>query len=364
MSRHVVHVVECFAGGTLEVVRQLANHQARSGWAVTIVHGYRADTPSEAVLETLLDQGIDRIPVAFSDRISPLADLKCLIALVALFRRQQASVIHLHSSKAGLLGRIAARLLRLHGITLFTPHSWSFLRRDVPAWQRSIFLTLEWLGARLGGTIVACSTREAELAIDRLRAREVVLLRNGLSLPPTTGHASPESQGGVVCVGRLTAQKAPWRFAALARQSSDDTAWTWVGDGDPTHGDALRQAGVTVTGQVSREQVAALVSRARVFVLLSGWEGLPLALIEAQALGIPAVVSDIPGCREVIEHGINGFVAGSDLEAAGFINTLLTDTQTWARMSDAARTLANERFSPARFLREADQLYQRLTPAH
>lgn len=357
MLKRCVHIVECFAGGTLEVIRLLANHQVRQGWQVVVLHGQRPDTPSNEQLATLFDPRVTLATCPLSASIHPFRDLNALGYLFHWLRDHPQDVIHLHSSKAGLLGRVAARLLGMQCQVVFTPHSWSFLREDVTVVQRTFFFVLEWLGARLGGLVMACATEEARIASKHLYNAKVRLVRNGLKLPECQSSPSASSLR-VITVGRIAPQKAPDRFAALAHAlQSTDREFIWVGDGDATLKELLCHHGVIVTGHLAREQVAERVQQSAVFVLLSAWEGLPLALVEAQALGIPAVVSDIPGCREVVEHGVNGFVASSTDQTIALVLQLLEDPELRLSQGLAAQQIASAKFSEERFLGEALSVY-------
>lgn len=358
-ARKVVHVAESFGSGTFEVMRQLANHQAGSGWQVTILHGVRAETPDDATLANLLDARIQRVVLPLKSQINPAWDLLALFRLLGWLRTLAPDVIHLHSSKAGLLGRLAARLLGRQRRVLYTPHGWSFMRQDVPWLQIRLFVWLERLGSWLGGTILACSTSEAQLAQRVLRASQVKLLRNGIALPAVSSESARDDRLEVATVGRLTVQKAPWRMTALARLPDlENVRFTWIGGGSAEERQRwLDGSPVELTGLLPRTEVAARLSRTDVFLLLSEWEGLPLALVEAQAMGIPAIVSNIAGCTEVVEHGHNGFVANNGDEAAQHLRRLLSDSELRARMGRQAAERMQSLFSPAQFLAHADRIY-------
>lgn len=364
-GQKVVHIAESFGSGTFEVIRQLANHQIDLGWEVTILHGIRSETPDESSLAALFDARIKRVVLPLKGQINPLYDLLALIKLVSWLRSEKPDIIHLHSSKAGLLGRIAARLLGQERRVLYTPHGWSFMRQDVSPIQLRIFVLLERLGTYFGGTILACSTSEAELARSVLNTPHVKLLRNGIALPPTPARAQTDTCLRVATVGRLVAQKAPWRIAALAQAlGSEHVLFRWIGGGSQeAYQQWLSGSSIRLTGLLPRAEVAERLRQIDVFLLLSEWEGLPLALIEAQGMGIPAIVSNIPGCTEVIQHGYNGFVAESDADALRYLRQLLSDQTLRQTMGAAAAKRVQALFSPTRFLENADQVYTDLLKA-
>lgn len=361
MTRHCVHIAECFGGGTFEVIRQLANDQAEQGWQVSILHGRRDETPSEAALASLFDARILRHELLFASNMP----LRSLLALIRALRSLKPDVIHLHSSKAGFLGRLAARYLNLQSRVLYTPHGWSFIRQDTSAAAIAIFQGLEWVGARLGGTIVACSSDEAALAHSRLGAKRIKILRNGIALPSIKTGERGTGRFRVTTTGRLTAQKAPWRMAELAaRPELQGVEFVWIGSGSEDDQNRwLANRRVRFTGRVERDVVAKLLAQSNVFLMLSAWEGLPLALIEAQSMGIPAIVSDIPGCREIVVHGETGFVVKDNEEAAQRIQQLLEDTTLQRKLGQQAADRARLLFSTEAFLQESRKLYQEVMAA-
>lgn len=331
---------------------QLAQMQATDGMDVIVAHSIRPDTPSPDALERLFPDPISRIVVPMTTEVSPAADLRSLASLVRLLRDRSPDVIHLHSSKAGALGRIAARRLGLQDRTFYSPRGFAFLREDVPPSRRRSYLVFEWIAARLGGALVACSSSEADLARLRLGHKRVLLVENCIDLD-----ALPAPGGGrrervrVATSGRICYQKAPWRFRALSAAMAEKAVdLVWIGDGE-LRGELEAPPAprnIRVTGWRSRAEVYRELAQSDVFVLPSLWEGMPLALIEAQALGLPAVVSDVTGNRDVVRNGATGFVCGTEADFVEKTRLLVSDAALRSTMGAAARRMALERFSTRR----------------
>ena len=106
------------------------------------------------------------------------------------------------------------------------------------------------------------------------------------------------------------------------------------------------------------KDVSGLLAQADIFVLPSLWEGMPLALIEAQAAGLPAVVSDVVGNRDVVIHGETGFVCKTDAELLQKTRLLIEDADLRRRMGQAAREMAAKRFSVERMHSEMMMVYK------
>ena len=225
-------------------------------------------------------------------------------------------VVHLHSSKAGVLGRAAAFTTGDAARVFYSPRGLPFLQEDYSPRARALFRRIEWACARLGGTVVACSASEEALVREHLRPRRVALVENAVdveSVIPRVDRGDGLMRIGIV--GRITYARNPPLFAELARRhASGNTRFVWVGGGEADDARLLQEAGVEVTGWKSRPEALAEMSRLDIYLHPSRWEGMPIALIEAQIAGLPAVATDVVGNRDVIREGETGFVRA---DAAG-----------------------------------------------
>ncbi|MBN3730516.1 MULTISPECIES: glycosyltransferase [unclassified Burkholderia] len=354
-------MTEALGGGVLHCIALLANAQAASGDQVIVVHSVRPDTPSSDVLDTWFDSRVERRVLPMSTSIGP-RDVLALLRVAICLRRLRADVIHLHSSKAGALGRMAARLLGSANRTLYSPHGFAFLRRDISSRRVRLLIGIERILHAIGGPLVACSRSEARYAAMLLSRKRVHVVDNAIDLS-RFGEAGdvPERRTAVVCTsGRVAFQKAPWRFAQLAKSLAGrhDVRCTWLGDGAA---DQVRRwladAPVEQSGWIAPDAMRDALARSDVYVLPSLWEGMPIALIEAQAMGLPAVASRIVGNRDIVEHGVTGFLVDNDDELLHYTELLLQDAALRRRMGEAARARTFLRFGAARFVRGFDALY-------
>ena len=291
----VLHITESLGAGVGHYVLLAARGQVAAGHMVVLAHSIRHDTPND--LDERFTFIAKRVVVPMVTEVSVFKDAVSVWRLAALLRQEQPDVVHLHSSKAGVLGRVAVLLaggrLRRHTRLFYSPHGFAFLRQDVSAAKQKLFLGFEWLAAKLGGTLVACSATEAKLASSQLVHERVRLIENATDLGEVQRSiGSADGHLNVLNAGRTCYQKAPWRFKAVAQQCSDLPArFVWLGDGDLAH--EISGKNLQLTGWLSRAQVARQLAKADIFLMPSLWEGMPLALIEAQAAGVPAVVSTV-----------------------------------------------------------------------
>lgn len=364
MKKHprcVLHITEALGGGVLYAVAQLANSQAQQGWAVVLAHSIRSDTPSATELDDIFLPDVARVVLPMVTAPNPWRDLMSVFMIWRLVRRLRPTIVHLHSSKAGVVGRLAGVLAGYRQRLFYTPHGYAFMRLDVSKVKQRLFLFFERLATLAGGKIIACSPSEAEMARHRVFAQRVQLVENAVS-PKVSKIASPSNgELKVVTVGRISPQKAPQRFKVVAeRLAGSNIKFVWVGDGELkeelTKASTAEKA-ISVTGWVSREDVQETLLTADVFLLLSQWEGLPLSLIEAQLIGLPAIVSDIDGCREAVLDGVTGFVCKSDEEVATALQRLIDDPLLRQKMGRAARIFSTKRFALDRMVAGTFEAY-------
>jgi glycosyltransferase involved in cell wall biosynthesis len=163
----------------------------------------------------------------------------------------------------------------------------------------------------------------------------------------------------IINTGRVCYQKAPWRFTSLAEQCQDlSTQFVWLGSG-PLEIETTASApdNFSITGWLSPDEVTQYLTKAGLFVMTSLWEGMPLALIEAQAAGLPAVVPNVPGCQDVVIEGVTGFICETDDILVKRVRQLISDHDLRQKLGHNAAELASTRFSLERFSSDLLALY-------
>lgn len=246
-----------------------------------------------------------------------LQDISALCKLRKIVREVDPDVIHLHSSKAGALGRAACAFMGRR--VLYTPHSYAFLRRDVSQLKRSLYRFIEWSLSKLAVTL-ACGLEEYGIA--RRMAGPVALIPNSVDFEifRRAGATALAAKRAVIAVGRICPQKDFGFFRAIARQMPD-TSFIWVsgqeGDIHPV------ESNILVIGKVRASELASLYESAAVFLNTSLWEGLSKAVIEACAMGLPLVLRNVPGNRELPYLGADAWIFNSRDECVSQISEAL-----------------------------------------
>lgn len=314
--------------------------------------------------------------------VSPLWDLLALLELWKTFRAERPDVVHTHSSKAGILGRLAAALAGVP-VVIHTYHGFGFHDRQ-PAPVKAAYVLLERLCRPLTTRLIYVSRSNAEYAERHgLGAAErALIIRSGIRLgdfPAKTDAAKLKMSAGigmhkplVVCVGNLKPQKNAGDFLAAAAKASakvPEARFVYLGDG-PQRRPLQARAFALGLGDVVhflgwRRDGAQWLAAADVFALTSLWEGLPRSLVEAMASGVPPVCYATDGVVDVLRDGENGFLtAPGDVDAfAARLVALLTDEPLRRRLGAAALASIGPEFDIDGMVRSQEKLYSALIEA-
>ncbi len=353
---HVVHATECLAGGTLGLLVAAIHELNSLGVAQTLVYARRDDTPEDVASQFPPTVRLIEVPRARGHHLAFVGGLAR--ELRRLVGRGDADVVHLHSSKAGFVGRLALLATMMPVRIVYSPHGLAYLNPLRPLASAAYF-GLEWLAGRTRFDPVACGESEA-MALSRVCRREPFVLENPVDPAFFAVTRNEQATPLVITIGRVCEQKAPEVFAELAVRTRVDhpgAQFVWVGSGTAEGCALLRAAQVTITGWVSAAEVRQWLARASLYVQTSRWEGLPLSVIQAQAVGVPCVVTDVVGNRDAVIDGETGFVAGTVDELSAHVELLLREPALRRAVSAPARAAAERRFGRARFRQSLAMLY-------
>jgi len=359
-------------GGAQRVVLHTARNLDRERFAAALAWG-PGDLLDDEVM-AIPDLGV--FPVDSLVRpIAPISDFRALASLRAAMRSFRPQVVHTHSSKAGILGRLAARLERVPAV-VHTVHGFGFTPLQT-APVRMAFRAAEGLLARWTDHFVTVSETDRQRGIEMglFPSGRATVIRAGIDLEKFRAAADgdsvrerlgvPVDSPLVAQIGNFKAQKAPLDFVrvAAAVQKKIPEAWfVMVGDG-PLRGRAEGLA--RSLGLADRmifcgwwDDIPGLLAAATVSVLTSRHEGLPCSVVESLAAGVPVVATAVDGTVEVVRSGCNGFLApAGDVRAlAEGVCTILADAETRERFSTAA-SVGLEDFDHDLMVRRQEELY-------
>ena len=312
--------------------------------------------------------------------ISPLKDVSALFQLSRLMRRERFHVVHTHCTKAGVLGRLAAKLAGIPHIT-HTHHGWSFHDEMRPL-LRSLYEGVERMLQPWTSPMVSVSEETTRIGLDARigRRSDYRLIRSGIPLQrfhpdARSGRTMRERLGlssaqvVVGSVGRLTPQKNPLDFvklAAMVRDGFENVTFIYVGDGPmraAVEAEA-RRLGMERTLRILgvRDDVPQLLRAMDVFVLVSLWEGLPRVVPQALASGVPVLAYQTGGIAEAVIEGKNGhlFPRGDLRGMAERLSALVASPSLRREMSRAASEGFDSSFSEDQMITDLECLYDEM----
>lgn len=307
-KKKILYIVEAMGGGVFTYIVDLANELVNI-YDMYIAYAIRKQTPND--YQDYFDKRIHLIEVKnFTRAIDPRKDVAALFEIKKIASDIKPDIIHLHSSKAGVLGRIA-----FNGkIPLFyTPHGYSFLMESCNPMKRKLYKLIESVCAKRNCTTISCSVGEHEETLKLTKCATYV--NNGINMAELQSIIDKtekmEHPFTVFTLGRICYQKNPTMFNAIA-EALPNVKFVWIGDGELR--DELTSSNIEITGWVDRNTAIKYAVNADVFLLPSRWEGLPISLLEAMYMKKICVVSNVIGNRDVINNGKNGFVCKNDSE--------------------------------------------------
>ncbi|MBR2290661.1 MAG: glycosyltransferase [Clostridia bacterium] len=308
--KKILHIVESFGGGVFSFLVDLVGNLS-TDYDIVIAYGKRAQTPEN--FKEYFPENVKFIEIKNFTRSIGIKDIKAFFEIKKIIKEEKPDIVHLHSSKAGFLGKFATNTKRVK--VLYNPHGFSFLMQDVSKFKQKIYFLAEKIASLRKATIIGCSEGEYKEALKL--TKNSICINNGIditTLRELTKDLKIKELGfnnlKVCTVGRIGAQKNPSAFNQIAEKLSD-IKFTWIGDGDDKH--LLVSPNIKITGWLSKKEVLKELNEQDVFILTSLWEGLPISLLEAMYLKKICIVSNCIGNRDVIKNNMNGFVY-NDLE--------------------------------------------------
>ena len=292
-------------------------------------------------------------------QIHPWHDALALVELVRLCRRLRPDIVHAHSSKAGVLGRLAAWLARVP-VRVFTVHGWSFAAYDGSSGR--LYRWIERLMRPLTTAVVCvaeATLRQGVMARACDPARSLVI-HNAVDVASFAEPAASTGPRRIVAIGRFA---YPKDFATLLQALElvqGDWSAVLVGDG-PGLAEVAERHDPRIELLGPRTDVTDVLARSDVFVLSSRSEGFPVSILEAMAACLPVVATAVGGVGEAVVGGETGFLVppGDPQALAAALERLVADRELRLRLGAAGRSRALRHFDVTRYRAAHVDLYRR-----
>ncbi|MBU1147941.1 MAG: glycosyltransferase family 4 protein [Candidatus Omnitrophica bacterium] len=312
--------------------------------------------------------------------INPIADIIAFISIYSIYSANNYAIVHTHSSKAGIIGRWAARFAKVPHI-VHTVHGWPFNDHQNPI-LKGFYIFLERLTAKFTTRIICVSEKDLETGLrHRIAPKDkFVLIKYGIPLAkfrrPPGNSAEKRKELGVhnrdPIVGMISClkpQKSPVDYIKACIEIYKETPnvnFLLIGDGVLKKRCKEILASTPLNGRFIfagwRRDISEILDILDIAVLTSKWEGMPISIIEALCKGKPAVITDVGGDRELVRDKVNGFLTcpGSYEDTAKKVLTLLKNKEQLKEMSKRASLSIDDSFDLKNMLNTLDKLYRSL----
>ncbi len=374
----VLHIAQS-NGGVAEYLKMFFKHIDKSTFQLDLLCSkqYKAEEKYFDKLGytiTLIDMERD---------ICLLKDFNTMLKTVAYIKKSKPEIIHLHSSKAGALGRMAYVLGRLtfqfKRITIiYNPHGWAF-DMDTSSIKKFLYKTIEKICAIFTDKIVVISEYEKRCALSCkiCKSDKIKVIYNGIDLNKYSQSydkvkelnklSIPSNSFIIGMVGRLTSQKSPYTFVSIANEIKKmykDAYFILVGDGELKEETEklIRknklEKSFLITGWT--EDVPRYVSLFDIALLTSKWEGFGLVLAEYMVMSKPIVASRVGGVLDIIKDGYNGMLADVDCvnEFVDKIIRIKTNEDIYKTLIINGHKYATEKLDIIRVVTEHEETYK------
>ena len=324
--KKILMVCEAFGGGVFTYVSQLCNDMADE-FDVYLAYSVRPQTPKD--FKDFMDKRIHLIEVeSFNSKsiTNILNDIKAIKELRSIANEIQPDIIHLHSSVAGGIGRLAFR--EKNYTVIYTPHGYAHILMGDRIKCKIYGLIELFLGKTSNAITLTCCKSEDEVA--KKLTKRTTYIETGVNLKDLRSSLEgvipvKKSDFTVFTLGRACVQKQPELFNKIATLVPE-AKFLWIGGGELEN--QLTAPNLEVTGWKERKEALAIAKGADVFVLCSLGEAIAMSLIENMYIKKLVLVSNVMGNRSVIHDGVNGYICEKAEDYASRIKSAMKEFPT------------------------------------
>ncbi|WP_172207622.1 glycosyltransferase [Lactococcus hodotermopsidis] len=327
--KKILLVIEAMSGGAGRHVRDLVLNLEQEKFDLFLI--YSTQRINYNFIENLADFNncVTLLPCDFLLReVNLKGDMNAYRFVSKKIKEIKPDVVHCHSSKAGVIGRMAAKRHRVKRV-FYTPHAYSFLAPEFGIKKKKLFIAIEKFLSHHATTKTFCVSKgekQAALDVGIDKAEKFEIIYNGLPDLPLVDKSSVKAQLGLdetaIVIGnnaRLSEQKNPLFFMMIAQKMIEQDPnfhFVWAGEGQLFQNcqtfieEKKLDENIHLLG--NRNDSEFIVTGYDVFLTTSQYEGLPYAPIEAMRASVPIIATDVVGNREIVKNGVNGYLIESE----------------------------------------------------
>lgn len=350
-------------GKTIKIVQFITHMKERGGAQVHVLNlalklksdGHEViiiGSGNSNIITLLKNEGIRYIPIeSLKGNIEPLNDLKTIVILYKLLKKINPDVLAIHSSKAGIIGRMVANFLNIP--IVFTAHSWSFSGTNSII-KSKLYSGLERIVTNKRNGIIAISKHDYDLGIKyKIASRtNMKIIHNGI--PDNNLIANPGVKNEIVkltMIARFAEQKDHlFLIESLNEIRNENWELTFVGDGPLINNIKKTCYNLGLSNQINfigeQENVVPTLLESNIFILISKYEGLPISIIEAMRCGLPIIASDVGAVNELVRNQKEGYLIdkGNKLLLNKVLTQLIMDPNLRKILGNNSRMRYKEKF--------------------
>ena len=322
---------------------------------------------SGPLTENVIELGVTvHILPNLTRNIQLFGDFNAVKKCISLIHQIKPDIIHAHSSKAGVVARVAGWICKVP--VVFTAHGWGFTP-GTPNKRRIVALIAEKLLAPLTAKLICVSENDRQLALSLGvgSKNSLVTVRYGIGNIPVSLADPARNPARLIMVARFNEQKDQATLLKAISQLNDHSIHLdLVGSGPSWESCKDLAKSLAIEDQVSflgdRRDVPDLLAQFQIFILSTNYEGLPISILEAMRSGLPVVATSVNGIPEEVEHGKTGLlVPRHDVQAlADALQTLIQSPEIRQQMGKAGRQKFEQEFTVDRMIAETKAIYEQV----
>lgn len=369
MKYKIAHIARPIAGVGV-YIKLLVNNISDSRFENYLLHNQNDQIIS---IENKGKKRIKKYHINIIRAINPIQDFITLIKLINYLRKLKPDLIHCHSAKAGILGRIAGWFVGVQ--TVYTPHAFSYLSTSNRL-IRFFYLSIEKILAHTPSKILAVSDSEKSRALNDLKHNPQKILVWNNSIPDIISEKTPTILDDIpkkfICaIGRPSYQKNIELLLEVLNEirvakPSIHLVLLGIDYYSPEIDNVKRliqkyklEPNITLIPWLEREETLAILRQSMIYVSTARYEGLPYALIEALCLAKPCVVTDVDGNKDLVKDGVNGYVVhpSGKLNMATKIISVLDNDLLSQKFSLNSRKIWEDNFNIEKTIENLESIY-------